>query len=193
MNLIDRYWDTRHLGKISNFGDVPIIKISGRDYLNQFIKENKIKSILEIGSYDRSLEQYLPNNTTYKSMDKFNKSFNHDYNEIEQIKESFDLTVMFSVIEHLTFKEILDYFNRLKDISRFIYLTAPGNPQSHNICFDHKTPISCRSLEHLMLMFDYKPTIHRVHCGKLTGLRNKVSKFIGIDFCYELIGIGEKK
>src|SRR3990170_1414373 len=61
------------------------------------------ESVLEIGAFNRSLEErmkkYYPR-ILYRSLD-IDPSHRHDYRSLEEVKERFDLVLLFEVIEHL--------------------------------------------------------------------------------------------
>src|SRR3989304_1157938 len=65
------------------------------------------ESVLEIGAFDRSLEERLKKSyprILYKSLD-IDPSYRHDYNSFDEVKERFDLVLLFEVIEHLDWED----------------------------------------------------------------------------------------
>ena len=73
-------------------------------YISSFIKDGE--SVLEIGASNRRLEKRLKSfhpNLRYKSMD-IDPSYPHDYSSFEEIRETFDVALLFEVIEHIDLK-----------------------------------------------------------------------------------------
>jgi SAM-dependent methyltransferase len=73
-------------------------------YISSFIKDGE--SVLEIGASNRRLEKRLKAfhpNLRYKSMD-IDPSYPHDYSSFEEIRETFDVVLLFEVIEHIDLK-----------------------------------------------------------------------------------------
>lgn len=70
-------------------------------FILKYLKDGE--AILEIGAYDRGLggriKKYYPH-ILYKSLD-IDPSYQHDYTSIEEVKEEFDMVLLFEVIEHL--------------------------------------------------------------------------------------------
>jgi SAM-dependent methyltransferase len=73
-------------------------------YISSYIKDGE--SVLEIGASNRRLEKRLKAfhpQLRYKSMD-IDPSYPHDYSSFEEIKETFDVVLLFEVIEHIDLK-----------------------------------------------------------------------------------------
>jgi SAM-dependent methyltransferase len=73
-------------------------------YISSYIKDGE--SVLEIGASNRRLEKRLKAfhpQLRYKSMD-IDPSYPHDYSSFEEIKETFDVILLFEVIEHIDLK-----------------------------------------------------------------------------------------
>ena len=111
-----------------NFWRIKVVK-KPIDIVKPYLDNNI--SILDVGSGNRQMERKLKTRfptLTYKSMD-VDRSKQHDYYSLEEIKERFHIVLLFEVIEHLTFDEGLDMLQRIKEFllpdGRFI-LTTPN-------------------------------------------------------------------
>jgi SAM-dependent methyltransferase len=76
------------------------------------------ETILEIGAYNRELgariKKYYPH-IVYKSMD-IDPTYPHDYSSLEEVKEKFDMVLLFEVIEHLDLNEGMEMIARIYQI-----------------------------------------------------------------------------
>ncbi len=74
-------------------------------FILSYLKDGE--KVLEIGAYNRALEgrikKYYPH-ILYKSMD-IDPTYPHDYSSLEEIREQFDVILLFEVIEHLNVEE----------------------------------------------------------------------------------------
>ena len=78
------------------------------------------ESVLEIGAFNRELGDRIKGSCpriTYKSLD-IDPSFPHDYASFEEIKERFDVVLLFEVIEHLDLEEGRRLVKRIFDVLR---------------------------------------------------------------------------
>ena len=65
------------------------------------------EAVLEIGAFDRRLGERLQRfypRVRYKSLD-IDTTYPHDYSSIEEVRETFDVILLFEVIEHLHLEE----------------------------------------------------------------------------------------
>ena len=76
------------------------------------------ETVLEIGAYNRQLgariKKYYPH-ILYKSMD-IDPTYSHDYSSFEEIKEKFDMVLLFEVIEHLDLDEGIEMIAKIYQI-----------------------------------------------------------------------------
>ncbi len=98
-------------------------------FILKYLKDGE--SVLEIGAYNRELgdriKKYYPL-ILYKSLD-IDPSYQHDYSSLEEVREEFDMVLLFEVIEHLALDEGIEMVKNihrvLKPGGRMI-LTTPN-------------------------------------------------------------------
>lgn len=70
-------------------------------FILKYLKDGE--AVLEIGAFNRELgeriKKFCPR-IQYKSMD-IDPTYSHDYASLEEIEETFDMILLFEVIEHL--------------------------------------------------------------------------------------------
>lgn len=164
------------------------------------------EALLEVGASNRDLEgrikKYYPK-TLYKSLD-IDPSYPHDYSSFEEIKENFDMILLFEVIEHLTLDEgkemVRNIHLTLKPGGRLI-LTTPNvyTPGRYWKDVTHRTPYHYEELGGLLLCQDFEILeICRVFNGPLLSFLTKVYlfspvfRFLGIDFTKSVLIVARK-
>jgi SAM-dependent methyltransferase len=125
-------------------------------FILKYLREGE--SILEIGAYNRELggriKKYYPR-ILYKSLD-IDPSYQHDYTSLEEVKEEFDMVLLFEVIEHWDWesgrKMVAGIFEILKPGGRVI-LTTPNiyTPGQYWKDVSHRTPYHYEELGGLFL------------------------------------------
>ncbi len=125
-------------------------------FILRYLREGE--SVLEIGAHDRKLggriQEYRPR-TLYKSLD-IDPSFQHDYTSLEKVNETFDMVLLFEVIEHLDWESgremAAKIFGVLKPGGRVI-LTTPNiyTPGQYWKDVSHRTPYHYEELGGLFL------------------------------------------
>jgi hypothetical protein len=119
MTLVEIDWSAIKRGRESTRGmfprvlKVPIIE-DARQKVCDLLPEGG--SILDVGAYDRNLETYLKKAgkaAQYKSYDP-DRALRHDYYNLDEIHETFDVIVVFEVIEHLSVGEVIELMTRLR-------------------------------------------------------------------------------
>ena len=76
------------------------------------------EKVLEIGASNRELEKRIQDRlprVVYKSLD-IDPAYRHDYSSFDEIREQFDLILLFEVIEHLSVEEGMEMVGRLPPI-----------------------------------------------------------------------------
>lgn len=159
------------------------------------------EAVLEIGAYDRKLgdriKKHFPH-VLYKSLD-IDPSYSHDYTSIDEVKEEFNMVLLFELIEHL------DRENGRKMADKIFEILKPGGRvilTTPNICtpgqywkdVSHLTPYHYEELGGLFLsrrfesvdLFRYfnAPFIHYV---MKVYLLFPVFRFLGIDFTKSIL------
>ncbi len=102
--------------------------------------------ILDVGAYNKSLGEKIISKVpsiTYKSMD-IDRAQPHDYYNIEETKESFDMIILSEVIEHLEFSQGISLLIRLRELLKSNGKLVVSTPNLHHPNrywdSDHKTP-----------------------------------------------------
>lgn len=118
--------------------------------------------VLDVGSGNREIGMRLKKQyptITYKSMDVDRKTC-QDFYSLEEIKEKFDLILLFEVIEHVEFKEAVEMLKKIKAMlhngGRLI-LTTPNifHPHRYWEC-THKVSYRYDEIGGLLLSLDYQ-------------------------------------
>ncbi|MGQ9647384.1 MAG: class I SAM-dependent methyltransferase [Thermodesulfobacteriota bacterium] len=164
------------------------------------------EAILEVGASNRDLggriRKYFPK-ALYKSLD-VDPSYPHDYSGFEEIKETFDMILLFEVIEHLTLDEgremVRNIYQILKPAGRVI-VTTPNvyTPGRYWRDATHQTAYHYEELGGLMLHQHFEILeIFRVFNGPLLSFLAKVYvfpcvfRFLGIDFTKSILIVARK-
>jgi len=164
------------------------------------------EKILDIGASNRNLQErlkrYLPK-LIYKSMDIDRERF-HDYYRLEEVQESFDVVLLFEVIEHLGLEEGISLLKKIYDLlnegGRLI-LTTPNifNPSrfwrdvTHKVayCYDELGGILLAQGFHINAIYRiYNDTFYRylVRIFVMAPLH----RYLGIDFAKSIMIVAEK-
>jgi SAM-dependent methyltransferase len=173
-------------------------------FILRYLKDGE--SVLEIGAYTRELEgrmkKYHPL-LLYKSLD-IDPSYQHDYISLEEIKEKFDMVLLFELIEHLDRKTgremVARIFEILKPGGRVI-LTTPNiyTPGQYWKDVSHLTPYHYEELGGLFLserfesvdLFRYFNASF-VHYVMKVYLFSPFFRFLGIDFAKSILMMARK-
>jgi len=164
------------------------------------------ETLLEVGASNRDLEgrikKYCPK-ALYKSMD-IDPSYSHDYSSFEEIQETFDMVLLFEVIEHLGLDEgremVRNIYQILKPGGRVI-LTTPNvyTPGRYWKDVTHRTAYHYEELGGLLLRQDFEILeICRVFNEPLISFLAKVYlfspvfRFLGIDFTKSILIVARK-
>jgi SAM-dependent methyltransferase len=164
------------------------------------------EALLEVGASNRDLEGRIRKDypkTLYKSMD-IDPSYSHDYSSFEEIKETFDMVLLFEVIEHLKLDEgremVRNIYQILKPGGKVI-LTTPNvyTPGRYWKDVMHQTAYHYEELGGLLLYQDFEILeICRVFNEPLLSFLTKVYlfspvfSFLGIDFTKSILIVARK-
>jgi len=165
------------------------------------------EKVLDIGAYDRKLEgrlkKYFPN-LIYKSMDVDRQKF-HDFYNLDDISETFDIVFLFEVIEHLSLYEGIEVLRKIYTIlnpqGRLI-LTTPTifNPGRFWRDASHQTAYCYDELGGLLLAQGFQiKAIYRTYNDAFhrylfrVYIMKHLHRYLGIDFAKSILVLAEKK
>jgi SAM-dependent methyltransferase len=164
------------------------------------------EKVLDIGASNRNLQdrlrRHLPK-LIYKSMDIDREQF-HDFYNLDEIQESFDVVFLFEVIEHLDIEEgvqlLKKIYNLLNGGGRLI-LTTPNvfNPSrfwrdaTHRVayCYDELGGLLLSQGFQIKMMYrTYSDAFHR-YLIRLYVMA-PLHRYLGIDFAKSILVVAEK-
>jgi SAM-dependent methyltransferase len=173
-------------------------------FILKYLKDGE--SVLEIGAHDRKLgdriKKHFPH-VLYKSLD-IDPSYSHDYTSMDEVKEEFNMVLLFELIEHLDReagrKMVERIFEILKPGGRVI-LTTPNiyTPGQYWKDVSHLTPYHYEELGGLFLsqqfesidFFRYFNAPFLQYVMKVY-LFSPVFRFLGIDFTKSILLMAKK-
>jgi SAM-dependent methyltransferase len=174
-------------------------------YIAGYLRDGE--SVLDVGASDRGLEKRLKAvrpRMRYKSMD-VDPSYTHDYASLEEIKETFDLILLFEVIEHVDLKtggEMVKRFYRLLNPGGRVILSTPNiyTPARYWRGVDHVTAYHYEELGAVFLSEGFEIVdIRRVYNDTVLNYLMKVYvfaplfHFLGIDFTKSILLVAQKR
>lgn len=183
--------------------DIPLLK-KRSDLLKRILKDGM--SLLDVGAGMRGMEEEIAKlgfNVEYKSMD-VDRSNRHDYYDVGEISQRFDVVGLFEVIEHVSLEEGLRLLKGLSEVTReggMIIISTPNifNPARFMRDSTHRTFYSYEELCGLMnmagfeidgLFRSYNDAFHRyilkVH------LFGFLFRFLSIDYANSIYAVGRK-
>jgi SAM-dependent methyltransferase len=173
-------------------------------FILKYLKDGE--SVLEIGAHDRKLgdriKKHFPH-VLYKSLD-IDPSYSHDYTSMDEVKEEFNMVLLFELIEHLDRETGREMVARIFEILKpggKVILTTPNiyTPGQYWKDVSHLTPYHYEELGGLFLsrrfesvdLFRYfnAPFIHYVMKVYLV---SPVFRFLGIDFTKSILLMAQK-
>jgi SAM-dependent methyltransferase len=164
------------------------------------------EKILDIGASNRDFEVRLQNhypNLIYKSMD-IDREQPHDFYDLEEIQETFDVIFLFEVIEHLDLEEGVKVLKRVYQLLREggrVIITTPNifNPSRFWRDATHKVAYCYDELAGILLANQFKvKTIYRTYNDAFLQyilrvyLMAPLHRYFGIDFCKSILLVAEK-
>ena len=165
------------------------------------------EKVLDIGASDRSFGQRILNHyphVIYKSMDVDRERF-QDFYGLEEVQESFDVVLLFEVIEHLGLEEGGQLLRRIYDLlnegGRMI-LTTPNifNPgrfwrdATHRVAYsyDELGGILLAKGFHIRAMYrTYNDVFHR-YLWRVYVMAH-LHRYLGIDFANSIVVVADKE
>jgi SAM-dependent methyltransferase len=164
------------------------------------------EAVLEIGAYNRELgnriKKVLPG-ISYKSLD-IDPTFRHDYTSLEDVKEKFDMVLLFEVIEHLDWEAGKEMAARLFEVLNpggKVILTTPDiyTPGQYWKDASHKTPYHYDELGGIFLSQRFGSVeLFRLFSDAFLNYLMKVYvfsplfRFLGIDFAKSFLLVAHK-
>lgn len=164
------------------------------------------EKVLDIGASSRDLEGRLKHhypNLIYKSMDVDREGF-HDFYDLEEIQESFDVIFLFEVIEHLELEEGIKVLKRIYELlnegGRLI-MTTPNvfNPSRFWRDATHKVAYCYDELGGLLLGENFKiKGMYRTYNDAFhryllrVYVMSPLHRYLGIDFAKSILVVAEK-
>lgn len=170
----------------------------------KYLKDGE--ALLEVGASNRDLEgrikKYYPE-AVYKSLD-IDPSYSHDYSSFEEIKETFDMVLLFEVIEHLKPDEGREMARNIYQVLKpggIMILTTPNvyTPGRYWKDVTHQTAYHYEELGGLLLDQKFEIVeIYRIYNEPLLSFMTKVYlfspvfRFLGIDFTKSILIVARK-
>ena len=135
--------------------DLPIVR-KRVPLVLKYLKDGE--SVLEIGAFNRALGERLRQHRPrllYKSLD-IDSTFSHDYSSFEEIQETFDVVLLFEVIEHLDLEAgigMLASIQRVLNRGGRLIISTPNvyTPGQYWKDVSHRTPYHYEELGGLLL------------------------------------------
>ncbi len=162
--------------------------------------------VLDVGAGDRRMEKRVKDiypDIVYKSMD-VDRSNYHDYYSLDEIKERFNLVILFAVIEHLTLEEGLNLLKSLYELlaDEGILLISTVNvfhPNRFWATSDHKTAYSYDELGGIVLSqgFEVVGIYRTFHASVIKYLLRRtifypLHRILNVDFAKSIVVLAKK-
>ena len=173
-------------------------------YISGYLQDGE--SVLEIGAFNRELEKRLKGfcpHIHYKSMD-VDPSYSHDYSSFDEIRETFDVALLFEVIEHIDLKsggEMVAKIHRILNPGGRVILSTPNiyTPGQYWKGVDHLTAYHYEELGGVFLSQGFEIVdICRVYNDPFVQYVMKVYllspffRFLNIDFTKSILLVARK-
>jgi SAM-dependent methyltransferase len=183
--------------------NVPLIKKRSA-LLRRILKDDM--SLLDIGAFTKGTKAEINKigiKIDYKSMD-LDHNIEHDFYNIEDVKEQFDVVALFEVIEHMPFKEGWELLKRSRDIVKddgIIVVSTPNvfHPSRFFTTSTHKAfymydelagLIEMAGFEIIDLYRSFNDAFHR-YVLKVY-VFDFLFRFLSIDYAYSIFVVGRK-
>lgn len=181
------------------------IKKKFKDVVMEELKERD--KVLDVGAYDRGMgykikEKYP--SVEYKSMD-IDKAKTHDYYNLEDISETFDLIILSEVIEHLEFRDGISMLRKLYKLLNMggkLILSTPNlhHPNRYYCDSDHKTPYRYEGIGAALLSVGFNvDKIYRIYNDAFLKwffriyIASHLHKYLDIDFAKTIVIVASKR
>lgn len=188
--------------KFPDFWDLKVVK-KPFDVVKPFLRKDT--RLLDVGSGNRNLEKKLKRiypGIIYKSMDIDTDRF-HDYYSLDDVKEKFDVILLFEVIEHLAFEDAVQMLKKIKGLlvpgGRFILTTPNVYHPNRYWEYSHKVSYRYDELGGLLLSLGYNvKRIYRIFNAPVIQrfirlyLTSPIHHYFNIDFARSIALIAKK-
>jgi SAM-dependent methyltransferase len=170
----------------------------------KYLKDGE--KVLEIGASNRDLEKRIKGRlprAVYKSLD-VDRTYPHDYSSFDEIREPFDLVLLFEVIEHLSLEEGIEMVGRIYQILNpggRVVLSTPNvyTPGQYWKDASHLVPYHYEEVGGLFLSQGFEIVdMRRMFRKSLAGfilkgyLLSPLFRFLGIDFSESILLVARK-
>jgi SAM-dependent methyltransferase len=170
----------------------------------RYLKDGE--TVLEIGAFNRDLEvkiKKIYHRVVYKSMD-IDPAYPHDYSSFKEIRETFDMVLLFEVIEHLGLEEGRAMVGSIYEILNHrgrVILTIPNinTPGQYWKDPTHMTPYYYEEIGGLLLSKHFEIVeIRRIFRKSLFKfyligyILAPVFRFLGLDFAQSILLVAKK-
>jgi SAM-dependent methyltransferase len=173
-------------------------------FILKYLKDGE--AVLEIGAFNRELgeriKKYCPR-IQYKSMD-IDPTYSHDYASLEEIEETFDMVLLFEVIEHLNREKGRGLARKICELLKSggrVILTTPNvyTPGQYWKDVSHETPYHYEELGGLFLSEGFESIeMYRLFSEPFLRyfirvcLFSSLFHFLGIDFTKSILLVARK-
>jgi SAM-dependent methyltransferase len=173
-------------------------------FILSYLKDSE--TVLEIGAYNRKLgeriKKYYPH-VLYKSMD-IDPTYTHDYSSFGEIREKFDMVLLFEVIEHLDLEEGVEMITQIYQILNHggrVIMSTPNiyTPGQYWKGVSHRTAYHYEELGGVLLSQQFKLVeICRLFNAPFlqfilkTCILFPLFRFFGIDFTKSILLVARK-
>jgi SAM-dependent methyltransferase len=162
--------------------------------------------ILDIGASSRDLENRIKKHrpqVVYKTMD-IDREGVHDYYSLDEVEETFDVVLLFEVIEHLDLEEGVNMFRKIYSLLKeggYLILSTPNtfNPGRFWRDATHRVAYCYDELGGLLLSQNFKingmyrtfnDAFHRYLFRVY--VMSPLHRYLGIDFAKSIMIVAEK-
>lgn len=187
--------------RLGDIWDLPIVKRYFDRITANLVADSRV---LEVGAGSRGLAARLRApfpRVTYRSMD-IDRTHEHDYYDLAEITERFDVIVLVEVIEHLTLSDGIELLDRLKTLlgpGGAIILTTPNvcHPTRYWGDCTHKTFYRYDEIAGILEGLGYRDVrVSRVYNAPFLQrwlrlyLGVYLHRYLGIDFATTIVAEG---
>lgn len=183
--------------------DIPLVKKRAKLF-SAYLRDGQ--KVLDVGAGSKSVRDDISKcgiKVDYRSMD-VDRGNPHDYYSLDDVREEFDVVILFEVIEHMPVEEGLRLLRRIREITReegLILLSAPNvfNPSRHMQDMSHLTffpyydlcwLVTASGFDVLEVFRSYNDAFHR-YAIKVY-LCKALFRFLSIDYAYSIFVVGRK-